>query len=287
MNRREYFLVYKARLALEVKLGNLRPRRTIARLGPGGPLEEPRVHQARMDFCQEVFAPYDYRPTVLQAEQLLSLDDQSLLDWLLRRLAHNHSQAPLDDDDFPNLDEDGDEEDELEEIPATEEEAPLAAPRRVDQERREENRLLRAEIAATRRANDPPQIRRGNELPTRGQPVPPVPVEAVDADYVSPRTRAGRIARINRQIAALEAEHAEDYLLPPGERQLLAGQMVDRLTEFAQQLEDLGHDSSKMRKKQSKTKKVVERATPEPKKKVIKRRLTVGKKRPSVPPHQE
>jgi hypothetical protein len=63
--------------------------------------------------------------------------------------------------------------------------------------------------------------------------------------------------------------------------------MVDRLTEFAQQLEDLGHDSSKMKKKQSKTKKVVERTKPEPKPKVIKRRLTVGKKRPSVPPHQE
>jgi hypothetical protein len=177
---------------------------------------------------------------------------------------------------------------------------PFAPPQSSPDHRREE--IMRTEV----------QIRRGHQLPTRGQPQPPVAadtidvwvtnantgemerarravpqVSAVDADYVNPRTRAGRIARINRQIRSLEEEHEEDYLLPPAERQRRAGEMVDRLTEFAQQLEDLGHDSSKMKKKQSKTKKVVERAKPEPKPKVIKRRLSVGRKRPSVPPHDE
>ena len=294
MNRREYFLVYKARLALEVKLGNLRPRRTITRLGPGGPEENPMVHQARMDFCHEVFSPYYYYPTILQAEQLLALDDQGLLDWLLRRLgrprAAETAEAEPMLDDFPNLDEDGDEEDELEEIPATEEEAPLAAPRRVDVQRREENRVLRAEVARTRRAADPPQLRigpTGNELPTRGQPVPPVSVEAVDADYVSPRTRAGRIARIRRQIMELEEEHEEDYLLSPQERVTRAGQMVDRMAELEEQLHSLEHRTRKGSKAKDRAGRVLEKHKPEPKPKIIKRRLNVGRKRPSVPPQED
>ena len=242
------------------------------------------AHEARMSFCEEVFRPYDFALSVMSAHQLLALDDESLLNWINGRLRGGERGR----EDFPNLDEDGGEEaeeaedDDDVELPVT---RTARRPRRAlpDPDDYEETDELPPHVSQEL-ARDAPRQR----IPTGWE----VNEEAMDADYVNPRTRAGRIARIRRQMNELEADHEEDYLLRPTERAVRADNLRRQLLDLGRQLEELGHNDSRVDEKiakatkprKGKDGKVIE---PKPKPKVIKRRLSVGRKRPPVPPTDE
>lgn len=211
MNDREYFLVYKVRLALEVKLGNVQPRGTTETQINGTEGDLPMAHRARMDFCDEVLRPYGLRVNVLRALQLMAMSDQSLLNYLVRRLAHTSSQGAGEEaHDVALVDE---------------QEAPA---RVVNVQQRENQRLRRAELSATRTAN-------GADLDVRARPPNPdseylrelrriqlAETEMVDASYVSKRKEAAK-ARRERGIGKAFKEKQEAPPKPVSKRRLLVG----------------------------------------------------------------